>query len=734
MVNLSSFAPPNIPHIVDVVRDFGAVGDAIIAPDGTVTGTDNTAAFVAAIRAAQPVGGTASNSFGHWLYVPPGRFMVSDKLEWRNTAGTYGSCIRVIGEHIDVSEIVLKDAASGYGSAGAPKPVFLTAGQGSPAGNSGYKNAFHNVTVTVGASNPGAIAIDMSVNNTGGMKNVRIRSVDPGRVGVSGLSLTRAWPGPAHFDRVTVEGFGVGVDVASFQYSVTFEHLMVKDQLTVGVRNASNVVPIRDLISTQVDGVPAVQNVNTDSFTTIIDAELSGIGGTTAIDNAAGGFMRLRGIRSAGYTNKLANKPVGGSTVTYYTPSQLDSLDEFTNGPVTTLHTGQRLTSLRLPAMEAPEYYDTNSADWANVMDFGVVHGLNTDQSTGVQAAMDSGASTVYFPAAAQGTSDNDAFLVTRQITIPPTVKRIVAMMSTFAAKSWTDGTVPVFNILPCTDDPLFIENMWCGADPSQYPITNYTDAVLAASSPTVTSASAAFTSAWIGRAVADITNDALDGIPASTFITAVPNATTITLSNNATVTGTRNIRTGNNVDPTGGLKGAPWIDHRTSRPLILNEVILAGGHIGIVVRSGAGPVFLKSCYIGFHMEPGTRVWGRGLNCENPVDRRITNDGGDLWVFGLKTEQYGTNIKTTNGGRTELEGGYMLPTHPDWSKEPAFECVDAQHSLSFTGFAYQQYHAFYGTQVRETKAGVTRNLLHTDTVKRVNGWSDVVPLHIGRLV
>lgn len=735
MVTLNSFVPPNITSIINVVRDFGAVGDAVIAVDGTVTGTDNTAAFMAAIQAAQP-NGSASTNFGHWVYVPPGTYMVSDKLEWKSSGGTYGACIRFIGEHVDVSDVVLTHSATGYGSSGAPKPLFFTASQGTASSNTAFKNAFYNMTITVGAGNPGAVAVDMQVSNTGGMKNVRIRSVDPAHVGVSGLSLTRAWPGPAYFSNVVIDGFSVGVDVSQPQYSVTFEHLSVLNQLTAGVRNASNIVPIRDLSSVQPSGVPAVLNSNTDAFTTIINANLSATAGTSAIDNSAGGFVRLRNIRSAGYTNKLANTAIGGSTVDHYSPTQLGDLDEFVNGAVTALHPGQRLTALRLPVMEAPEYYDTNATAWANVMDFGAVHGGATDQAAAIQSAMNSGASTVYFPASPPGQlSENGVFTVKTAITIPTSVHRIVGMMSVIQSSAWPNGTTNVFTVLDGTDAPLFIENIWCtSASSGEYAINTFSDAVTTSSSNTVTSASASFTGSYIGRAIADITNDATTSIPANTFVTAVPDGQTLTLSNTATASGIRTLRTGGNPDTTNGLKGAHWIEHNSRRSLIMSEVVLAGGNLGAVFRAGSGLVHMVGCLASFTQESGTRVWARGHNMELPATRRIANNGGDLWLFGLKIEKFGTIVKTTAGGRTELEGGYNLPVNPDWSQEPAFECIDASHSLSFSGFAFQQYHAAYAVQVRETKAGVTHDLTHSSTTKRVNGFSDVVPLHIGRLV
>lgn len=58
----------------------------------------------------------------------------------------------------------------------------------------------------------------------------------------------------------------------------------------------------------------------------------------------------------------------------------------------------------------------------------------------------------------------------------------------------------------------------------------------------------------------------------------------------------------------------------------------------------------------------------RYVNPETNQDHRNTrpeaqwhlkNDGGQLWILGIKTEGPGTNITTCNGGRTELLGGLV---------------------------------------------------------------------------
>ncbi len=55
------------------------------------------------------------------------------------------------------------------------------------------------------------------------------------------------------------------------------------------------------------------------------------------------------------------------------------------------------------------------------------------------------------------------------------------------------------------------------------------------------------------------------------------------------------------------------------------------------------------------------KLWARQLNVENE-GTHLTNDGGELWILGYKTERGGTLIHTKGGGRTEVLGGYSYTT------------------------------------------------------------------------
>jgi hypothetical protein len=49
------------------------------------------------------------------------------------------------------------------------------------------------------------------------------------------------------------------------------------------------------------------------------------------------------------------------------------------------------------------------------------------------------------------------------------------------------------------------------------------------------------------------------------------------------------------------------------------------------------------------------------LNIENE-GTHLTNDGGDLWILGYKTERGGTLVHALGGGRTEVLGGFSYTT------------------------------------------------------------------------
>ena len=55
------------------------------------------------------------------------------------------------------------------------------------------------------------------------------------------------------------------------------------------------------------------------------------------------------------------------------------------------------------------------------------------------------------------------------------------------------------------------------------------------------------------------------------------------------------------------------------------------------------------------------QIWARQLNVENE-GLHISNRASDLWILGYKTERGGTLLRTSNGGRSEVLGGFSYTT------------------------------------------------------------------------
>ena len=119
-----------------------------------------------------------------------------------------------------------------------------------------------------------------------------------------------------------------------------------------------------------------------------------------------------------------------------------------------------------------------------------------------------------------------------------------------------------------------------------------------------------------------------------------------------------------------------------TARTLVMDALT----DVRYVSGKDAGDVFLDDV-VGspFHFKK-QHVWARQFNQENDTDKekypaKILNEGGDLWILGLKTERAGINLKTTRGGRTELLGAYILGTGKE--KGAAFASEDS--AVSYAG-------------------------------------------------
>lgn len=400
---LAESAVPPMPHaqtgaagVVELpadampsVKTFGAKGDGV---------TDDTLAIQAALDAGRrnPDGSpTHGDYFGRpkALFFPPGVYLVGGTLDWT------GCCITLQGAGSARTTIRLRDSAPGFGDPAAPRPVIRT-----PGGNMSFRQNVRDLTIDTGSGNAGAVGLDYIANNSGSVTDVTIRSGD-GR-GARGLDLTRQWPGPALFKRLRVEGFDVGIAVRHAEYGPTFEQISLSGQRVAGIENRGNTLAIRGL--TSANSVPAITSAESWSSIILLDATLSGGAPTSAAVESAG-YVYARNVTAQGYRAALRVK---GADV----PGL--SVGEQISGQVFKLFDDAPPRSLLLPVAETPAAPADPPAAW------GKFTAANYGDTSRLQALLNSGASTVYFPAGGYLSFDE------RAVTVPATVRRIVGFSS----------------------------------------------------------------------------------------------------------------------------------------------------------------------------------------------------------------------------------------------------------------------------------------------------------------
>ncbi|NEQ27035.1 MAG: hypothetical protein F6K28_50085 [Microcoleus sp. SIO2G3] len=159
-------------------------------------------------------------------------------------------------------------------------------------------------------------------------------------------------------------------------------------------------------------------------------------------------------------------------------------------------------------------------------------------------------------------------------------------------------------------------------------------------------------------------------------------------------------------------------VEHNSSR-----TVAIKNGQYQYTSNANAGDLFLEDVAIEpLSIQPNQNVWARQLNDEY-AGTKIVNNGGNLWIMGLKTERAGTVIESVNGAKTELLGAVIQPAHQfsaEDKQRPAFVSRDSSTSLSYRTLAYDPSF-YYDIQLEETRNGEKHQ-------KLTNEMSYLVPL------
>ena len=395
--------------MVNIKTEYGAKGDGI---------SDDTEAIQQAISFVVHHPQTGPRI----IFFPAGTYLVSRPLLEKDRMSRWSSLLTLQGENRASTVIRLKNNSPLYQSANAPADVLEFASQnGKPngGGNAAFDNNIFDITIDVGQGNPGAVALDFMGNNYCALRNVTLQSSDPNHSGAIGLALLRYAAGPCLMKNVVINGFDYGIKIANNEYSLTFEDLTLLNQKRYGIYNASNVLSIRHFFST--NSVPAICNQNAAGLITLIGAILQGGSSqSSAIQNQ--GTLYARDVTSSGYASALQGQ---GSVIA-----------EYDSGPVVTQF-GGKASSLDLPIEETPFFEDSSLNNWKSVTAYGADPTGRADSSAAIQAALNSGATTVYFP--------TGVYLVTRTILVGGKVRMLEGFNSSLnpSGAIFSDGQNP---------------------------------------------------------------------------------------------------------------------------------------------------------------------------------------------------------------------------------------------------------------------------------------------------
>ncbi|MGL5096347.1 MAG: glycosyl hydrolase family 28-related protein, partial [Planctomycetia bacterium] len=277
---------PRASGYINLKEGFGAFGDGV---------HDDTSAFKKAF--AELPNKVPLDFFT--LYIPPGVYLLSDCVQCSRFFAVQGAGK---GETI----LRLAPKSPNFQDAKNPIPVVRASSSLGPlrrdGGVTGSSIGLYiaDLTIDVGADNPGAKGIEYHSNNHGSLTEVAIRAGE--HSGAVGLDLTHKTNGPALIKNVSIDGFDVGVACMFAEYSLTFEHLTLRNQRTVGVRNDGNILAIRDLRSS--NRGPAIVSPGAGGMVTLIDADLSGGAGENAAI-VAEGALYARNVTVAGYGDSI---------------------------------------------------------------------------------------------------------------------------------------------------------------------------------------------------------------------------------------------------------------------------------------------------------------------------------------------------------------------------------------------------------------------------------------------
>ncbi len=337
-----------------------------------------------------------------------------------------------------------------------------------------FRTAVRDLTLDVGTGNPLADGLKFHGNNQSTVANVRFLGLNGSGDVALDLAHTDAI-GPILVRDISVQGFAVGIHSAWQNASRTFDSIVLRNQRTFGwVNEAASTIWVRGL-----DSENAVTAFHNNSWrlpgdgqgrVALIDARLAGLAGASAVPAIETlGLMYARNVQTNGYGKAVLNQNQqpfrayrGQAGIergliqewwsTGANPGEGGGMTRLFDAPGVTPDT---LLGLPIAKSPIPRLDPLNAWDGPHRHIIEVTPGVFSgrpddaiDDTLSLQAAVDSGAGTVYLP--------NGRWILNGTLILRANVQRFLGTEAEITASTFsTRGVIVVGATGP---SPLFIE------------------------------------------------------------------------------------------------------------------------------------------------------------------------------------------------------------------------------------------------------------------------------------
>lgn len=376
------------------------------------------------------------------LYFPEGTYRISDTICHRHTSLRNGQGkdmtmqLRIRGDGPGRSILKLTDDCEGF-SGEDPKPILrILKGEST---NVAMSNYVEQLTIDSGRGNPAAVGLDFYANNSGAVRNVRIRSGDG--LGKAGFCIGRGNPSGMLIQDLEVDGFeyGAHLDTPQGTMFMAGERWSLSNQRRAAVYAGDLSMSLRGVHC--VNAPLGVEFASPHGFLVLVDSLLEGTG--KAAFQIGKGAAYVSNVTTGGFDRKVATG---------------DGLDcaplDFTadGGRCRRVDPAGIVPRLRV---EDPPAFSPEQGRAVTVDAFGAVGDGHTDDALSIQRAMRSGAAQVHF---GPGRYKLDA-----PIDIPPEVEQVCFHFCDLVtgARMASLKNQGVFVISGDTNRPLLFEKLF---------------------------------------------------------------------------------------------------------------------------------------------------------------------------------------------------------------------------------------------------------------------------------